>query len=109
VVAKYEDLMAEFDASLTPDERQLAQAFDDHYALAREIASLRRSLGLSQTQLAALSGVTQPEISRIEHAETGVSVARTQRILRSMGSGLSIVRPSAAPMAASARSKDRHS
>lgn len=81
----------EFLASLTPEERELGQAFEDHFALAQEIRALRRALGLTQTQLAENSGVPQPEISRIEHGETGFTVARAQKLARAMGAHIAVV------------------
>ena len=46
-----------------------------------EIPRLRRALGLSQTQLAAMAGVSQSAIAKIERGQTNPSYSVAKRIL----------------------------
>ena len=62
----------------------LQVAFD--YNDAMRLASIRKSKGLSQTDLAEMAGVEQPTISRIERGYDGV----TLRILRQLADALGI-------------------
>jgi hypothetical protein len=45
-------------------------AFNAHFAMAREVRELRKERHLTQKQLAAASGIHQAEISRIERRQT---------------------------------------
>jgi DNA-binding XRE family transcriptional regulator len=105
----YERAMAEADAALTPAERALDAAIDADFSFAVEVILLRKALGISQSELAARTGVPQPELSRIEAGKTSPTLGRAQRILGGLGSGLR-VRPSTAvgySMSESAPAKSR--
>jgi transcriptional regulator with XRE-family HTH domain len=56
--------------------------------LCETLRALRRRNGLTQASLAARSGVSQPEISRIERALTAPSYARLCTLLASLGAQL---------------------
>lgn len=45
-------------------------AFNAHFAMAREVRELRKKRHLTQKQLATASGINQAEISRIERGQT---------------------------------------
>lgn len=106
-MARYKDHSAKLEASLTPGERELYDAIGESFAIERELASLRRNTGLSQTALAALSGVPQPEISRIEAGKTVPSFNRVKRLVHSMGGRIDIVAPAPAPAQARAARADQ--
>ena len=89
----YDRFAQDFEASLTPAERRVADAFEDHYSFAQEVAALRRSLNLTQAEISARSGIPRAEISRIEHGEVGVTLPRARRLLRSMGRDITITEP----------------
>jgi DNA-binding XRE family transcriptional regulator len=51
------------------------EAFRLHFSLARQLGERRRGKHLTQQQLAALSGVDQAEISRIERGQANPTTA----------------------------------
>ena len=59
-------------------------------AAASAVASARALSGLSQKQLAALTGIDQSDISKIERGVSNPSVATLERIARALGGQLSI-------------------
>jgi DNA-binding XRE family transcriptional regulator len=67
------------------------EAFNTHYAMAREIRDLRRSHKLTQKQLAAKSGIDQSEISRIERGQTNPTTATLTALLTPLGARLSVI------------------
>ena len=54
------------------------------------VAAARAAAGISQKQLAALTGIDQSDISKIERGVANPSVATLDRIARAMGGNLSI-------------------
>ena len=66
-------------------------AFNAHYAMAREVRELRRERHLTQTQLAAASGINQSEISRIERGETNPTATTLAALLAPLGARLGVV------------------
>ena len=61
-----------------------------HQTSAQAVAAARAAAGISQKQLAALSGIDQSDISRIERGTANPSVATLDRIARALGGQLSI-------------------
>ncbi len=59
-------------------------------AAASAVASARAQSGMSQKQLAALTGIDQSDISKIERGVSNPSVATLERIARALGGRLSI-------------------
>ncbi len=75
------------------DEAEVAQ-FDEHadaFRLANQVLMARRFIGLTQVQLASLSGIGQSEISRIERGEGNPTVATLSRVGRSLNLNLQFV------------------
>jgi len=58
-----------------PDRVAELEALHAHFALARQVAQLRRDRGMTQTELATRSGIPQSEISRIERGAANPTVA----------------------------------
>lgn len=56
----------------------------------RAVAAARAAAGISQKQLAALTGIDQSDISKIERGVANPSVATLQRIAKALGGQLSI-------------------
>lgn len=54
------------------------------------VAAARAAAGISQKQLAALTGIDQSDISKIERGVANPSVATLQRIAKALGGQLSI-------------------
>ena len=57
---------------------------------AQAVAAARAQSGLSQTQLSALTGIDQSDLSKIERGVSNPSVATLERIAKALGGHLSI-------------------
>jgi len=66
-------------------------AFNAHYAIAREVRKLRKQHKLTQKQLAAVSGVDQGEISRIERCQTNPTATTLAALLAPLNARLGVV------------------
>ena len=58
--------------------------------VAQAVAAARAQSGLSQTQLSALTGIDQSDLSKIERGVSNPSVATLERIAKALGGHLSI-------------------
>jgi DNA-binding XRE family transcriptional regulator len=67
-------------------------AFNAHFAMAREVRELRKEHHLTQKQLAAASGVNQAEISRIERGQTNPTASTLAALLAPLGARLGVVK-----------------
>lgn len=59
-------------------ESEFKQAYEDlevEYAIRNEILKARKELGISQIQLSTLTGITQPDISKLENIKSNPSIA----------------------------------
>lgn len=85
----YNEIMAEVRAGWTDDELRLSQAANEHFAAVRqEIFHLgeslkirREELGLSQREVATLTGIQQAEISRIERDRGNPTLTTLRKIM----------------------------
>ena len=66
------------------------ERFVIHNASAHAVAAARAAAGISQKQLAALSGIDQSDISKIERGIANPSVATLDRIANALGGQLMI-------------------
>ena len=66
-------------------------AFNAHYAMAREVRELRKERHLTQKQLAVVSGINQGEISRIERGQTNPTTSTLAALLAPLGARLGVV------------------
>jgi DNA-binding XRE family transcriptional regulator len=66
-------------------------AFNAHYAMAREVRELRKQHKLTQKQLAAVSGIDQGEISRIERGQTNPTATTLAALLAPLNARLGVV------------------
>ena len=64
--------------------------FSIHHASAQAVASARALAGLSQKQLAALTGIDQSDISKIERGVSNPSISTLERIANALGGRLLI-------------------
>jgi len=78
VSAQFEDDVLAMRAGLTPEQRAEGEMYGREILLANTITDLRRARGLTQMQLAELSGVPQGQVRGIECA---VGVNPTQKTL----------------------------
>ncbi len=65
-----------------------ARALEEHASY--RLAELRRALGLTQAELAALIGKTQSAVSQIEHGDIALSVDALRAIVTQLGGNLEI-------------------
>jgi transcriptional regulator with XRE-family HTH domain len=75
---------------------QVAEEYErlrPQYELASDLIKLRKALGLTQRELAAMAGVTQPEIARIESGRIAPRWDKVVHLLRSVGASVQIVPP----------------
>ena len=61
-----------------------------HQASSQAVSAARAAAGISQKQLAALTGIDQSDISKIERGIANPSVATLDRIAKALGGQLSI-------------------
>ena len=79
----------EFDCRhFTPEE--IAES-DMRVSIISELVQVRHEQGISQRQLAELSGIKQPQIARIERGSVKSSVHTLLKILTALGKKLAIV------------------
>ena len=76
--------------ALTPAERELVEL---RLELARSIRTLREEAGLSQKELAARLGTTQPRMVKIERADADVSLDVLARGVLELGGRVTTTRP----------------
>jgi DNA-binding XRE family transcriptional regulator len=67
-------------------------AFNTHFAMAREVRELRKERQLTQKQLADASGINQAEISRIERGQTNPTAGTLAALLAPLGARLGVVK-----------------
>ena len=94
MATKFDDYIREIEHKARangPESIARWEAFNAHYAMAREIRELRRSHKLTQKQLAAKSGIDQSEISRIERGQTNPTTTTLTALLAPLGARLSVI------------------
>ena len=74
-----------------PEAAARWDAFNAHYAMAREVRELRKEHKLTQKQLAAVSGINQGEISRIERGQTNPTATTLSALLAPLNARLGVV------------------
>jgi transcriptional regulator with XRE-family HTH domain len=74
--------MSEDRASVFPGFRELSAK---RQALSDELAERRRTLGLSQTQVAARMGTSQSAVARIENGASDVLLSTVDRYASALG------------------------
>jgi DNA-binding XRE family transcriptional regulator len=94
MATKFDDYIHEIEHKARangPESIARWEAFNAHYAMAREIRNLRRARKLTQQQLAEKSGIDQGEISRIERGHTNPTTATLTALLTPLGARLSVI------------------
>jgi len=74
-------------------EPQFKQAYEDlevEYAIMNEMLKLRSEAGISQSQLSQKTGITQPDISKLENGKANPSIATLKKVARAFGKKLSV-------------------
>jgi ribosome-binding protein aMBF1 (putative translation factor) len=96
---RFDDYLNESAASDTEAGRAMSAAFRAHYDAVHEaqfelghvVAARRAERGLTQAQLAAQSGVPQPEISKIEASKANPTAATLRKLGEPLGLELRFV------------------
>jgi DNA-binding XRE family transcriptional regulator len=94
MATKFDDYIHEVEQEAKaggPEALARWDAFNAHYAMAREVRELRKQHKLTQKQLAAVSGINQGEISRIERGQTNPTAATLAALLAPLGARLGVV------------------
>jgi len=90
----YAEFMRELEteaAAEGPEAVAQLEAFRLHYSLARQLAERRRDRHLTQKQLAELSGIDQPEISRVERGQSNPTTATLSALARALAVDIRLV------------------
>ena len=67
-----------------PELRAEYDALEPEFAIVQAMIAARRSTGITQTQLAAKTGIDQSDISRIENGEGNPSLKTLKRLAAGM-------------------------
>ena len=74
-------------------EPEFKQAYEDlevEYAIMNEMLKLRSEAGISQSQLSQQTGITQPDISKLENGKANPSIATLKKVARAFGKRLQV-------------------
>jgi len=94
LATKFDDYISEVEERAKaggPEALARWDAFNAHYAMAREVRELRKERHLTQKQLAAASGINQAEISRIERGQTNPTASTLAALLAPLGARVGVV------------------
>jgi DNA-binding XRE family transcriptional regulator len=94
MATKFDDYIHEVEQEAKaggPEALARWDAFNAHYAMAREVRELRKQHKLTQKQLAAASGINQGEISRIERGQTNPTATTLAALLSPLNARLGVV------------------
>src|SRR4051812_8709759 len=80
----FDELVAEAEAEGPAAVAEL-EALQLHYSLARQLIGRQHEQGLTQKQLAELSGIDQAEISRIERGQANPTTATLSALTKALG------------------------
>jgi transcriptional regulator with XRE-family HTH domain len=92
---KFDDYVREIEEKAKaegPEAVARWDAFHTHFAMAREVRELRKERHLTQKQLAAASGISPAEISRIERGQTNPTASTLAALLAPLGARLGVVK-----------------
>jgi XRE family transcriptional regulator, regulator of sulfur utilization len=88
---RFSDYLAKSRAADSPDDAALRKVFEEDIALGLQYHDARVALGLTQRQLAELTGVPQADISRIEHGAGNPTEATLQRLASALDRKLALI------------------
>ena len=87
-MTNFKDFLAE---QLQNEElRKEYEALEPEFTIARALIDARQTTGLTQNELAERSGITQGDISKLEHGKLNPSIKILQRLASAMGKQLKI-------------------
>jgi len=76
------DALAMRRAAIKPEARALVRLLAEQIDAGVRLRLVRDALGLTQTEVAEITGVTQADVSRIESGQVSPTVDRMSRMLR---------------------------
>ncbi len=85
-----DDLDIETETIYEDGETVRTEPISNHLASAAAVASARAAAGISQNRLAALTGIDQSDLSKIERGIANPSVGTLERIAAALGGKLTI-------------------
>jgi ribosome-binding protein aMBF1 (putative translation factor) len=91
MATNFKDYVAASRAAESPEDAAIRKVFAEDIRLGLEYRDARVNRGLTQRQLAALSGVPQADISRIERGGGNPTEATLQRLAAALERRLSLV------------------
>jgi DNA-binding XRE family transcriptional regulator len=98
MTTKFNDFVHEIEAKSTPEERRQLDSARARFKLGARVLQQRLAAGLTQSQLAAVSGIAQADISRIERGLSNPTAETLHAIAGPLGVTLDLV-PSQDPAA----------
>ena len=90
MVKDFVDEIVEARSRQNPEFPQLLEAALRSRQLVRDLADLRRGLGLSQTAVAAKMGTSQAALARLEAGESDPRISTVERYAAALGRGLAL-------------------
>lgn len=87
----FSDLVREVEKEASPEEMRELDAARARFELGTKVLKQRVALGMTQAELAAESGVSQADVSRIEHGQANPTTATLQSLARPLGLSLDLV------------------
>ena len=88
---KFEDFVAEVEANSTPEERRDLEEARARFRVGGQLLRHRLSAGLTQSQLAEVSGVAQADISRIERGQANPTTDTLEALCEPLGVRMDLV------------------
>lgn len=73
-----------------PDFKEEYDKLEPEFALMQALIDARKNSGMTQKELSEKTGITQGDISKIEHGKINVSLATLKRLAEGMGKQLKI-------------------
>lgn len=73
-----------------PEFKKEYDALEPEFEIKRAMIDARKSKGMTQKELATLSGITQGDISKLENGSANPSIKTLQRLAKAMGKKLKI-------------------
>ena len=73
------------------EKPEFKQAYDElevEYAIMNEMLKAREALGMSQQELRTKTGITQPDISKLENGKANPSIGTLKKIAEAFGKKL---------------------
>ena len=73
-----------------PSFKEAYDELETEYLIMREMLKSREELGISQAQLSTMTGITQPDISKLENGKSNPSISTLKKIADALGKKLLI-------------------